>query len=848
MRLGRVNAWTSLACLGAVLTVASGCQMPVPEEGDPNTNQDPSKFQPGTDPNMQIPPSGATSYMPAAPAARKLGLDLTGVAGFAILDADSQDSSQSSSPGTISGAAGAPSGGSAMWLESSGAGQLLVRNISRLGLERFAPAGATTPGAALSGLSQEDPGATPTPPSGDVAAPSSGTTSSGTTSSGSGADANVGEQAGLLKITEDGELLPALVALEPDPAPTSTTPTGTSSTGATTGDKPAPTGDPAPTGSSPTPTSGSGGASGSGTASSGTTNTGTAPPPVNMPGPQSEPLPRVTALALSPDGSVYVLFEHGFIYRTPSAEEQSTQGFDPFSPQSPLRCQLFRADGSWKGDGAHDVAQLECVTSDYQVPTWDVKRVMQFDASGKLYFRGMTQNTPQGVFLQFDPTTKHLSEKVNANICWRDVQVTPRGSLFYTGSSGGSDGSCGGTSFFRYVTADNRLTEIARDWWNFKYLAEQDPNDPENERIIFYGPDPNTASSNGWDTACLYRYNPAIATAADRTQKLVECYRDGSSYVQGQTGMQMGPMPQQQISDEQLPAYLARCESEGQLFISGDSVSAISQLQDGTLFVVGKFQRKLAGEIQCGLQVSGDHCALLGTGSPGDALDPVNDTQQSCTDAGHVWLSSAQGCTNPDYNAPDTCTSNGFYWNPGGMQNRSYQMTGAACMTTGVGITRNYLSCQAPNQTGMLSQEVDGLGYLAPATDSTPAHLELLSDPAEQVERYWPVPGPNGAQLFYSVYNAGQYNLRMATQVHGEGGAVTIQRKPLLDDYEVYNLQRDPSHSNRVMFDALQFSTNSYLFGSIDASLATPEAVQASLQIVDGVSGKVETLIVLPNF
>jgi hypothetical protein len=124
----------------------------------------------------------------------------------------------------------------------------------------------------------------------------------------------------------------------------------------------------------------------------------------------------------------------------------------------------------------------------------------------------------------------------------------------------------------------------------------------------------------------------------------------------------------------------------------------------------------------------------------------------------------------------------------------------------------------------------------------------LLSDPSERVERYWPVPGPDGAQLFYSTYSGGQYNLRMATQVTGEGGAVEVQRRSLLDDYEVYNLQRDPANPSRVLFDALQFSTNSYLFGSIDPTLPTPEDVQASLQLMSGVSGRVETLIVLPNF
>jgi hypothetical protein len=559
-------------------------------------------------------------------------------------------------------------------------------------------------------------------------------------------------------------------------------------------------------------------------------------------------LPRVTALGLSPDGSVYVLFQRGFIYRQPTAEEAAAPGFDPYSMTSPYRCQLFRADGSWRSEtatAAPDLAELECVTNQYEVPTWDTRRVMQFDASGKLYFRAVTMANPQGVFLQFDPVTKSLSEKVNANICWRDVQVTPRGSLFYTGTTG-TNGDCMGTSFFRYVSADNRLTEIARDWWNFKYLAEQDPEDPNNERIIFYGPDPNSTSGFSWDSACLYRYNPAIATPAERTQKLVDCHRDGWTYVNGQTGPAM-PMVPSQMSDEELAAFQARCESEGQLFIGGEGVTALSQLADGTLFVVGKFQRKLAGELGCNLDVSADHCAVLGNGAPGDALDAASTTRETCEAAGHVWVPLSPGCTNGVDETPEACNNNGATWNSGPMS-RFYQMTGPSCATTGEGIIRTNIDCRAPNQQHSFSQEVNGLGYLVEATEAAPAHIELLSDPSERVERYWPVPGVDRAELFYSVYDGGQYNLRMATQVVAEGGEVSIQRRNLLDDYEVYNLQRDPSRPNRVLFDALQFSTNTYLFGSIDPSLPTPEEVQASLEVVDGVSGRVETLIVLPNF
>jgi hypothetical protein len=307
----------------------------------------------------------------------------------------------------------------------------------------------------------------------------------------------------------------------------------------------------------------------------------------------------------------------------------------------------------------------------------------------------------------------------------------------------------------------------------------------------------------------------------------------------------MGPSLPQVPSDEELPAFQARCESEGQLFIGGDGVSALSQLEDGTLFVVGRFQRKLAGQLGCGIDVQGNHCAVSGSG-PNDALDAASTTKEACDEAGHVWQQLDVGCSDGVSLTQQDCQPP-YFWNmaPG---SRHYEMTGSACATVGEGITRNHVDCRTVGQANSFSQEVNGLGYLVPATESEPSRIELLSEPTERVERYWPVPGPDGAQLFYSTYSAGQYNLRMATQVAGEGDTVEIQRRSLLDDYEVYNLQRDPANPSRVMFDALQFSTNSYLFGSIDPTLPTPEAVQESVEVVAGVTGRLETLIILPDF
>jgi hypothetical protein len=834
MRLRGLGCWASLTCVLSALAVASGCDI-VPQEGEGGPSGD-EPLDPGS---MQRPPGDNGTYpggtgSNGTPVVRKLALDLRGVAGFAILDpeADSTGSTSASTPGSDTGALPSGAGGmfgsssNVMWLASSSVGQeLLARpGIDAAGV-RETIVGRRAVGDALSGAdtrrfaAQEDPGAIPPAPgTGDPVAPPA-------QPDGSGEASSAGEQAGLLKITEEGQVEPALVALEETPIEEPSADAGVPPS--------APEGEGSGTGSG-TPSTGTGGApSGAG----GMPGTGGAPSTGPMPPMQHlEPLPRVTAVGLSPDGNVYILFERSFMYRQPTAEDMAS-GVDLYGPSSPFRCQLFRANGSWQ-EAAADLAELECVTNQHEVRTWDARRVMQFDASGKLYFRAAVPGQPKEVFYQYDPATRALSEKVNGNICWRDVQVTPRGSLFYTGSSTSSDGGCGGTSFFRYVSEDNRLSEIARDWWNFKYLAEQDPEDPNNERIIFYGPDPNSTSSVGWDTACLYRYDPAVADPAARTERLVECSSNPYNYVYG-----AGATPGQ-VSDEGLAAFGERCQSEGQLFVGGEGVTGLSQLRDGTLFVVGKFQKKLAGEVHCGLDVNVDHC---------DSADPAHATEEACTGAGHEWLHAQPYCSKPEYLNPGDCATNEGVWN-NGVGFRHYDVAGASCLTPQPGFTRGWLDCRSPGQSQAgpqpmpnLMQEVNGLAYLAPR-EAGGFELRLVSEPTEEVERYWAVEGQSGPELYYSVYQSGQYNLRLATQVDAGDGQVEVARRLLLEDYEVYNLQRAPADPSRVMFDALQFATNEYVFGSVDTTLPTPEEVHASVEAVQGVSGRVETLIVLPNF
>jgi hypothetical protein len=846
MRLRRIGCWGSLTCVVSALAFTAGCnggqggdENKSPDNGqnyNPDQQGGPNGMYPGNTGMPGMNPGGTPQN--GLPTVRKLALDLKGVAGFAILDQDDADASgtMTPSPGGATGSNVRSQVSPTMWLNSNSAGQELRATgvsakvkvdptaLSKIVLDRQAMGTIARP-ASSGWAAQEDPGA-PAP----ITGTGTGTGTADTAAEADGETKSAAEQAGLLKITDDGEVVPALVALEE-----------TALDNVAGADAGAPSGsgasDAVDAGAAPDPGSSPTGAGGANTGATDPSRPGPLAPP-----PHFEPLPRVTAVGLSPDGSVYILFERSFFYRQPSAAEM-VDGFDPFAPGSPYRCQLFRANGNWQnGDAAQPaLAELECVTNQYEIRTWDARRVMQFDASGKLYFRAAAPGTSKEVFYQYNPVNKELSEKVNGNICWRDVQVTPRGSLFYTGTSN-ANGDCSGTSFFRYVSQDNRLTEIARDWWNFKYVAEQDPEDPTNERIIFYGPDPNATGESGWQTACLYRYNPGLSDAAARTQKLVECVTDPSSYIYGGPNGGQGT-----VTDEALPAFGERCTSEGQLFVGGEGVTGLSQLQDGTLFVVGSFQKKLPGEVRCGLDVSVDHCS---------SVNPEHSTQQACETAGFQWHLMGPHCNNPEFTTQETCLYPN-QWLGGGGGFDHHEASGAACVNPRQGFQRGYLDCRAPGSSsqqqgpqppGNLVQKVEGLAYLVPGIDGGLSQLSLLSDPGEVVERYWALEGANGPELYYSVYSGGEYSLRLATQTKDAEENITVERRVILEDFEVYNLQRDPSSAGRIMFDALQFSTNEYLFGSADATLSNPEEIQASVEAVQGVSGRVETLIVLPNF
>jgi hypothetical protein len=555
--------------------------------------------------------------------------------------------------------------------------------------------------------------------------------------------------------------------------------------------------------------------------------------------------PRVAAIGLAPTGEVYVLFEYPFIFRL----VEDTGGLDPWSPSSPYTCQLFKAEllleDALAGDNVAPMgpSNLECVTTEHQIPTWRRGRVMQFDRAGNLYFPAHIQGTDKEIFYSYDPHTGELVEKVNANICWRDVEVTPEGAIFYTGTTK-VDGDCHGNSFFRYVANDNRLLEVSRGWWEYAFATEVD-EDTGEERILFYGPDPDT--SNGlpsWDSACVYRYDPTIEDPTARATRLTLCLNDIWAWIDARD---LGGFDQSYPDIDLRLARQERCEADGVVFIGGSGISRLEQAADGTIYVLGEMQRKLGGDFHCSLEIEGGHCS---------SLDPAIATREACEDSGASWIESGW-CDGPSdyYPTAAECLSAGGYWNSHVQWYDDAQ--GTACLVSETSVTLeqaergaverpgwrvHWTQCQAPNELqGRWTETIRGVASLDPAGDGESLPV-LLTTSEEHAINFWVVERDNGHDVYVSSFATGRYLLSEATP-----GALA-SRRILLEEYEVYNLAPAPNHATRLMFDSLYFPTNSYRFGSIDTGFTDPEEVENSFEVTSGLTGRITTLIVVPEF
>ncbi|MGK5088509.1 hypothetical protein WDW86_13200 [Bdellovibrionota bacterium FG-2] len=588
-------------------------------------------------------------------------------------------------------------------------------------------------------------------------------------------------------------------------------------------------------------------------------------------------LPKISTIAVSPLGDLYLHFNQPFVFEG-EADGSDGKGFNRSPNNSDgwadgRHCQLFKASGgtvdSLKSNApAPARTNLECLTYQHGINSWDGGRlsVFQFDDAGNVYFPGSTFSFggSKMVVYKSDRETKALTEMINANICVSDFLVTGSGSLFYTGTSSCNGGGGNGGGFFRYYSsATSALIEIARDWWNFIYEPIEGAI---TDKAVFFGPDPTSATSASWNSACLFRFDPAGGdTTALRTTSVITCGNDIWGWVnmtRAEDVATYGFNPQTDWwgSNAKDPStnfkteFSTRCTGATQVFAGGGSqISAIKQKADGTIYVIGSIRKKKAGTLSCNIEIRGAHCKL--DGDP----DPTYTTATLCTDAGGTWVDT--GTCSGD--ATKTNSVDCFVASSGSTFNRdtlSYNGVSSSICTSSTGIvssanwwphgnvdntiTRqsvvngdtdknsyvfrlNNLGCAQPSSSGGGDGWTDEYKGLAKVVESSKT-LELLSSSSEQALKLWMV----NDTVYYSSYSAstGKYYLKYYD------GATSIT---LISDFEAYNVNN--GGTDLLYVDGLDFSNNSYSFGRL--STVAPYTFTKKT----GLTGTLKTMVILPE-
>ena len=594
-----------------------------------------------------------------------------------------------------------------------------------------------------------------------------------------------------------------------------------------------------------------------GAASTGTsTSTGNSSTGGNPPPQQPQPLPKIMTIAVSPKKEIFLHFERPF--RVKPQTSAASGGTDNGGMDGTM-CQLFKVIGGTLAElqaKPPTGPNLQCLDFNHIINNWSSKRlsVFQFDAAGNVYYPGQLPNAPTMVVYKWDRATGALTEMINSNICVQDFLVTPSGGLFYTGTSSCSGGGGGIGGFFRYVSgSSSAITEIARDWSNFVY---EPVSTTTSDKAIFFGPDPTSASTASWSSACLFNFDPAGgSTTAQRTAPVITCGANlwdwiNMSRTSDITTFGTGFQNNGDASTAWKTEYANRCTSSGQIFAGGGSqISSIKQDSTGNVYVIGNVRKKNAGTLACNVDVRGPHCKL--NGMP----DLTITSSDSCVAKTGTWVDDGTCSTTAANSTSAACFTASGSWNrkttfysgvttaictqAGGISGAnwwsqdnslSFQNVSTANANT-VAIRVNNFQCSAPasnNGGDPWTSEYQGLGLVNASTKT----LSLLSSTSEQAIRLWVI----NDKAYYSAYDTtkGQYLLRTWSAA---AGATTM-----VSNFEVYNLSDTGDGSGTALYyDALDFSNNTYNFGTV--TVASPYARTTKT----GLTGTLKTVVILPK-
>lgn len=512
-------------------------------------------------------------------------------------------------------------------------------------------------------------------------------------------------------------------------------------------------------------------------------------------------LPHISYMAVNNYDEVFVVFEHGFIYKdTAKIKGQVVKIQDyqePWSMSSPFSCQFFKVNQKLKEYGNADKIQrsnLQCITEDraLELNTWDPRAgQIQFDDKGNLYFTAHIPGNWKNVMLKRDRISGDLTEVINANIQFRDYLVTKLGGVIYTGQTS-TDGNFGGggSSFFRFVTPSGELKEVVRDWW--EYVFQPVNKGTYSGQILFYGPSTLTSTTPGWDTACIYRFDPgknddsSTTDIDERAVRVANCQNDFHRYVNG-TGLTSATRK-------------TRCEEASYNLGSGSQpkellLTNLDSDEADEIVYIGKIRKKVAGEWFCDVSIAAN--------------------QAHCTDAQNnlIGIGECSAGTGTTVNVTNE---------------RSYNnvTNSAICTSTNVNVTRPHEDCRQPASNW--GQELGGLAMI-----NDDASVTLLSKEGEEVVKAWII----DSVLYYSSFATGIYRLKKVAL--DSSNKVTLTT--LLDNIEVYKLTQDPKDKKRLFLNALNFKNNSFVAGDFDPSAASPEATLSTRSELTGV---IDTILI----
>ena len=570
-------------------------------------------------------------------------------------------------------------------------------------------------------------------------------------------------------------------------------------------------------------------------------------------------IPIVKSIGISPNKDVYIQFERNFVYRT--TDDNGGSCSDPWSASSPCSCQLFKLNSTlteWtSGTASSEFDNLECIDNEHRLDSWNqTGGTFQFDSSSNVYFMAGFENAPGTILYKVSSTKvdgKYVkTEMVNKSICIRDWRVTDGGGLFYVGENCIDGQWSGSGAFFRYVSPSGVLVEIARNWWEYTF---QPIEGVSGDQVLFFGPDPDSSSVAAWDSTCLFKFDPALASGS-RGTKLVSCNQHIWDWLELKRSEDIAIYGNHQRWQNPPAAwrseYKNRCLNDSDTFIGGNSgtpVKSIVQDASGKAYIVGDISKKNAGEYSCSLEIKGNHCVI--NSIPvlrRNATD--NYTNSTCTTDGGTWTRNGWCEGGNNQSTPSTCTGtwkdygtwyNNIKYKIANTDNVTTYETGHVCLEVGDnsssfagGLTLsgdnvttmklkiNNFDCSQPSNGWTTSYK--GLAYVNPTTKM----LDLKSATTEQVTEMWLI----NDSLYYSSY-ASKYlfmkNVDNSTNT------------TLLSDLEVYHAGPSPKKSGWVFFDGLDFTNNSYTLGDLNPGATD---VKASIEKVTGLTGRIKSMVI----